>query len=307
MGMSGALRQKTDDAESTATIHEAIERGVNLLDTGDFYGFGHNELLVGKAIADRRDKVVLSVKFNGLRSPDGKFLGFDSQPEAVKNFIGYSLTRLGVDYIDIYRPSRLDPKVPIEETVGAIGELVQAGLVRYIGLSEVGAETIRRAHAVHPIADVQLEYSLMSRKPEETIVPVLDELGIAMTAYAVLSHGLLVSNPKPAEGGMRAHLPRLQGENFERNRRLVAALTAVAEEKGVTTSQLAIAWVLAKGANLIPVIGVSKRARLAESLEALNIELSPEDVVRIEQAVPADQVAGTRYAAPLMKMLDSER
>ncbi len=307
MGMSGGLRQATDDAESIATIHEAIERGVNMLDTGDFYGFGHNELLIGKAIRDRRDKVLLSVKFNGLRSPDGAFLGFDSRPAAVKNFLGYSLTRLGVDHIDVYRPSRLDPKVPIEDTIGAIQEMIQAGLVRHIGLSEVGPETIRRAHAVHPIADVQLEYSLMSRGPEEAIMPVLDELGIAMTAYGVLSHGLLTGNPKPAEGGMRAHLPRLGGENFEHNRKLVLALTAIAEEKGVTTSQLAIAWVLAKGANLVPVIGVRKRARLAESLDALKIGLSAEDVARIEQAVPADQVAGTRYAERLMKMLDSEK
>ena len=345
-GMSGSLGQAMDDAESIATIHEAIERGVNVLDTADFYGYGHNELLIGKAIKDRREKVVLSVKFDALRSPQGAFLGMDARAEAVKNFLGYTLTRLGVDYVDVYRPARLDPKVPIEETVGAISEMVKAGYVRHIGLSEVGAETIRRAQTVHPIADVQLEYSLMSRKPEEEIVPVLKELGIAMTAYGVLSHGLLTGNARPAgEGDGRAHLPRLKGENFEKNKKLADGLKAfslmqssaesssmwlfftekppsqslgpgylqgkcssvIAREKGVTTSQLAIAWVLARGADFVPVVGSRKRGQLQESLGALAIELSAEDVARMERAVPADEVAGTRYDERLMKMLDSEK
>ncbi len=306
-GMSPAAGQPTDDAESIATIQEAIERGVNVIDTADFYGAGHNELLIRKAIEGRRDKVVLSVKFNGLRSPDGAFVGLDSRPASVRNFIGYSLVRLGVDHIDIYRPSSLDPHVPIEETVGAIGDLVSAGYVRHIGLSEVGPETIRRAHAVHPICDLQIEYSLMSRDPEKTIFPVLKELGIAVTAYAVLSHGLLSGAARPAASGAHAHLPRLQGENFERNRHLVEALGEIAKDKGVTTAQLAIAWVLAKGPSLVPVIGARRRTRIDEALDALAIELSADDIARIERSVPPDAVAGTRYAEPLMKMLDSER
>lgn len=306
--MSGTVGQPTNDAESIATIHAAIERGVNVLDTADFYGHGHNELLIGKAIQGRRDQVVLSVKFNGLRSPDGAFVGLDSRPAAVKNFLGYTLNRLGVDHVDVYRPARLDPQVPIEDTIGAISELVQAGYVRQIGLSEVGAETIRRAHAVHPICDVQIEYSLMSRNPEKDIFPLLKELGIAVTAYGVLAHGLLSGTARPAgTGDPRAHLPWFREENFGRNQKLVEALGEIAQDKGVTTAQLAIAWVLAQGSNIIAIVGSRKRTQMQEALGALEIELSADDLARIEQAIPANAVAGTRYDEHLMKMLDSER
>ncbi len=305
--MSGTYGHASD-AESIATIHAAIERGVNVLDTADFYGSGHNELLIGKAIQGRRDKVALSVKFNGLRSPDGAFVGLDARPAAVKNFLAYTLTRLGVDHIDVYRPARLDPQVPIEDTIGAIGDLVTAGYVRQIGLSEVGPETIRRAHAVHPICDLQIEYSLMSRNAEKDIFPLLAELGIAVTAYGVLAHGLLSGKARQAgEGDPRAHLPWFKGENFARNQKLVEALGEIAREKGMTTAQLATAWVLAQGPSIIPVVGARNRAQLQETLGALEITLSADDLARIERAVPADAVAGTRYAEPLMQMLDSER
>ena len=305
--MSEPARRR-DDAESTAVIHEAVERGVTLIDTADFYGAGHNEILIGQAIRGRRDQVMLSVKFNALRSPDGAFVGFDSRPSAVKNFLAYSLTRLGVDHVDIYRPARLDPAVPIEDTIGAISDLVQAGWVRRIGLSEVGPETVRRAHAVHPICDVQIEYSLMSRGPEAELLPVLEELGISLTAYGVLSHGLLAGGAKPAQaGGPTAHLPRFSPDNFERNQRLVEALSEVARAKGVKTAQLATAWVLAQGASIIPVVGARTRDQLRQSLDTLQIDLSEQDLASIVKAVPPDAVAGTRYAEPLMAMLDSER
>jgi aryl-alcohol dehydrogenase-like predicted oxidoreductase len=305
MGMSGMYGQ-ADEGESIATIHAALDQGVTLFDTGDFYGNGHNELLLGRALKGRRDQALISVKFGALRMPNGAFIGFDTRPASVKNFLSHSLTRLGVDHIDVYRPSRLDPTVPIEDTVGAIAELVQAGYVRYIGLSEVGPETIRRAHAVHPIVDLQIEYSLISRGPEDKIFPLLDELGIAVTAYGVLSRGLLSGSAlKP--GDFRANLPRFKGENRERNERLVEALRQMAAEKGVTPTQLAIAWVLARGENIIPVIGARTRAQLAESLGALQVELSPEDLERIAEAVPASEVAGTRYDEHQMRSLDSER
>ncbi|MCU1244773.1 MAG: Aldo/keto reductase, partial [Acidobacteria bacterium] len=281
-------------------------RGVNLLDTGDFYSMGHNEMLVGRAIRDRRDRVLLSVKFGALRGPDGAWLGIDTRPAAVKNFLAHTLSRLGVGHIDIYRPARLDPAVPIEETIGAIAELVQAGYVRAIGLSEVGAETIRRAHAVHPITDLQIEYSLISRGPEAEIFPVLRELGIGVTAYGVLSRGLL-SGSVPGKGDFRAYLPRFRGENLDRNRPLVAALGAVAAERGVTPTQLAIAWVLARGESIVPVIGARRRSQLEESLGALAVRLSAAEREQIERAVPAEAVAGTRYDEHQMQALDSER
>ena len=306
MGMSG-MYGPADEAESIATIHAALDHGINLLDTGDFYGMGHNEMLIGRALRDRRDRALLSVKFGAQRAPDGSWIGYDARPQAVKNALAYSLTRLGVDHVDVYRPARLDPAVPIEETIGAIAEMVKAGYVRAIGLSEVGPETIRRAHAVHPIADLQIEYSLISRGPEREIFPLLDELGIAVTAYGVLSRGLL-SGSKPAEkGDFRAFLPRFKGENGERNRRLVEALENLAAEKGVSPTQLAIAWVLAKGKSIVPVIGARTRPQLTESLGALGIDLSSEDLARIEEAVPAEAVAGTRYDEHQMRMLDSER
>jgi len=306
MGMSG-MYGPADESESIATIHAALDQGVTLLDTGDFYGMGHNEMLIGRALRDRRDQALLSVKFGALRGPDGSWLGFDARPAAVKNSLAHSLTRLGVDHIDIYRPARLDPTVPIEETVGAIAELVQAGYVRAIGLSEVGAETIRRAAAVHPVCDLQIEYSLISRGPEEQIFPLLAELGIGVTAYGVLSRGLLSGSQPAAKGDFRAFLPRFTGENRERNERLVEALQTLAAEKGIRPAQLAIAWVLAKDKRIVPVVGARKRTQLAESLGALSVELSPEDLSRIQEAVPAASVAGTRYDAHQMRMLDSER
>jgi aryl-alcohol dehydrogenase-like predicted oxidoreductase len=306
MGMSG-MYGESDEAESIATIHAAIDAGVNLLDTGDFYGMGHNEMLVGRAIAGMRDKVLLSVKFGAQRSPDGSFLGFDARPAAVKTSLAYSLKRLGVDHIDIYRPARLDSAVPIEDTVGAIADMIKAGYVRYVALSEVGPETIRRAAAVHPVVDLQIEYSLISRSPEEKIFPMLDELGIATTAYGVLSRGLL-SNSKPAaKGDFRAGLPRFTGENLARNQELVAKLSAIAAVRNISTAQLSLAWVLAKGDSIIPVMGARKRTQLAESLTALDVRLSAEEVAQIEAAVPMEAVAGTRYDAHQMRMLDSEK
>jgi aryl-alcohol dehydrogenase-like predicted oxidoreductase len=306
MGMSG-MYGPADEQASIATIHAAVDQGVTLIDTGDFYGVGHNELLVGRAIRDRRDTVQLSVKFGALRGPDGSWAGIDARPVAVKNFIAYSLTRLGVDYIDIYRPARLDPQVPIEDTMGALADLVRAGYVRHIGLSEVGVETIQRAAAVHPIADLQIEYSLVSRDPEAHILPELEARGIGVTAYGVLSRGLLSGSVPKGPTDFRAHLPRFTGENAERNRQLVAALGALAAERGVTPSQLAIAWVLSRGARIVPVIGARTRAQLAESLAALDVVLDRDALARLEAAVPAASVAGTRYDAHQMKALDSER
>ncbi|MGO9829120.1 MAG: aldo/keto reductase [Myxococcaceae bacterium] len=306
MGMSGVYGP-TDEAESIATVHAALERGVMLLDTGDFYGMGHNEMLLGRALRGRRQQALLSVKFGALRSPDGRFLGFDARPAAVKNFLAHSLSRLGVDYVDIYRPARLDPNVPIEDTVGAIAELVTAGYVRAIGLSEVGADTVARAQAVHPIADLQIEYSLLSRGPEEEIFPRLQQLGVGVTAYGVLSRGLL-SGSKPApKGDFRAAFPRFSGENQERNAPLVQALHQAAQQKGCTPTQLAIAWVLAKDSRIVPTVGARTRAQLAEMLGALEVRLSPEEVARLQEAVPASAVAGTRYEAHQMRTLDSEK
>jgi len=306
MGMSG-MYGAANEAESIATIHAALDAGVTLLDTGDYYGAGHNELLIGRALKDRRDKALVSVKFGALRGPDGSWLGIDTRPSAVRNFVGYTLTRLGLDHVDIYRPGRLDPQVPIEETVGAIADLVKAGYVRAVGLSEVGPETIRRAHAVHPICDLQIEYSLVSRGPEAAIFPLLRELGIGVTAYGVLSRGLLSGSRPTSPGDFRAYLPRFSGENRQRNERLVEDLQKVAAERGATASQLAIAWALSKGQNIVPVIGARTRAQLSEALGALHVALSPEQIARIEEAVPASSVAGTRYDEHQMRVLDSER
>ena len=306
MGMSG-MYGPADEAESIATIHAALDAGINLLDTGDYYGAGHNELLIGRALRDRRDKALVSVKFGAFRGPDGSWIGIDTRPAATKNFLAYTLTRLGLDHVDIYRPGRLDPNVPIEETIGGIADLVKAGWVRAIGLSEVGADTIRRANAVHPISDLQIEYSLISRGPETTIFPLLAELSIGVTAYGVLSRGLLSGSRPKAQSDLRARLPRFTSENRERNERLIEALQNVAREKNVTASQLAIAWVLAKGTSIVPLIGARTRAQLAESLGALRVTLTPDDITRIEAAVPAAAVAGTRYDEHQMRMLDSER
>jgi len=306
MGMS-RMYGPADDAESIATIHAALERGINLLDTGDFYASGHNEALVGRAIADRRDRVLLSVKFGALRTPDGGWGGVDGRPAAVKNFAAYSLQRLGVDHIDIYRLARLDPQVPIEDTIGAIAELVKSGHVRHIGLSELGADAIRRAAAVHPIVDLQIEYSLLSRGPEAQILPTLAELGIGMTAYGVLSRGLLAGSRPQGPGDFRSYLPRFNGENLAQNQRLVDALAAVGRARGATSSQLAIAWVLSRGASIVPVIGARTRVQLGEALAALALGLRPDELAQIEAAVPMEAVAGDRYDAHQMKHLDSER
>lgn len=311
MGMSD-LYGPADRREGLATIHAALDAGITLLDTGDFYGMGHNEMLIGEALRTvDRDTVAISVKFGAQRGPDGAWLGFDSRPQAVKLALAYTLKRLGVDHIDIYRPARLDPAVPIEETVGAIADLVRAGYVRHIGLSEVGAETIRRAHAVHPIVDLQIEYSLISRGIEDDILPACRELGVGITAYGVLSRGLISGHWKPgaagAAGDFRRHSPRFQPGNLERNLELVEALRGVAEARGVTVAQIAIAWVLAQGPDILPLIGARRRDRLDEALGALDIALTPEDVATIEKAAPRNAAAGDRYAPAQMAMLDSER
>ncbi len=309
MGMGKkAFYGDSDETENIATIHAALERGINLLDTGDFYGIGSNELLVGQALRGKRDQALLSVKFGALRGPDGSFLGFDTRPAAVKNSLAHSLTRLGVDYIDIYRPSRLDPTVPIEDTIGAIADMVKAGYVRHIALSEVGAETIKRAAAVHPIVDLQIEYSIISRGPEDKIVPALREHGVAMTAYGVLSRGLL-TNTKPDAKDFRAHMPRFAARDT--NQPVIDALARLAADRGVTPVQLAIAWVRAKGraagVTIIPTMGARNRTHLDDLFASLAIDLTPEEVTKLEHAIPASAIAGTRYAEAQMKSLDSER
>ncbi len=311
MGMSG-MYGPSDRAESIATIHAALDAGINLLDTGDFYGMGHNEMLIGEALRGRRrEDAVISVKFGALRGPDGAWAGYDSRPAAIRNFLAYTLTRLGVDYIDIYRPARLDPNVPIEETIGAMADLVKEGYIRHIGLSEVGAETIRRAAKVAPICDLQIEYSLISRGIEEKILPACRELGIAITAYGVLSRGLISGHWQKGQGksagDFRAYSPRFQEGNVERNLELVEALRAVAEAKGVTVAQVAIAWVAAQGADILPLVGARRRDRLAEALGALDVALSVEDLAAIEAAVPRDAAAGGRYAEAMLAHMDSEK
>jgi aryl-alcohol dehydrogenase-like predicted oxidoreductase len=311
MGMSD-LYGPSDEAESIATIHAALESGITLLDTGDFYGMGHNELLIREALRGRRrDEVVISVKFGALRDPSGGWLGSDGRPVAVKNSLAYTLRRLGTDYVDIYRQARLDPSVPVEETVGAVAELVQAGYVRHVGLSEVGVETVRRAHAVHPISDLQIEYSLFSRGIEQAILPACRELGIGITAYGVLSRGLLSGHwsRERAAGApdFRSGSPRFQGENLERNLGLVEALRSVAADRGLSVAQAAIGWVLAQGDDIVPLVGARRRERLTEALGALAHTLTAEDLAQLERAVPAESVAGERYNAYLMAGLDSER
>ncbi|WP_167153383.1 aldo/keto reductase [Streptomyces sp. MBT27] len=317
MGMS-ALYGEADRDESIATIHAALDAGVTLLDTGDFYAMGHNEMLIGEALrsapAAAREQALTSVKFGALRDPDGGWSGYDGRPGAVKNFAAYSLQRLGVDHIDIYRIARIDPDVPIEETVGAIAELVQAGHVRHIGLSEVGAASLRRAAAVAPISDLQIEYSLISRGIEDEILPTASELGIGVTAYGVLSRGLIsghfTRDRRLAAGDFRGMSPRFQGENLQHNLDLVDALRKIAEQKGVSVAQTAIAWVLAQGprhgADIVPLVGARRRDRLAEALGALDVELTASDLAAIEAAVPAGAAAGDRYPQAQMAHLDSE-
>jgi aryl-alcohol dehydrogenase-like predicted oxidoreductase len=311
MGMSD-LYGPADDAESVATIRASLDAGVTLLDTGDFYGAGHNELLIRQGLQGySRQKVLLSVKFGALRNPGGNWIGVDARPAAVKNFLAYTLRRLGTDYIDIYRPARVDPSVPIEETVGAIVEMINAGYVRYLGLSEAGAETVRRAHAVHPVADLQIEYSLLSRGIEAEILPTCRELGIGITAYGVLSRGLLSGHWSKERaltvGDFRSFSPRFGGRNLEHNLGLIDALRALARAKGATVAQIAIAWVLSRGSDIVPLIGARRRDRLAEALGALDLDLTSEDLVAIERAVPIGAAAGERYPTAQMAHLDSER
>jgi aryl-alcohol dehydrogenase-like predicted oxidoreductase len=311
MGMS-ALYGPVDRDESIATIHAALDAGINLLDTGDFYGMGHNELLIREALAGRnRDDVLISVKFGALRGPDGSWLGYDARPEAVKTWLAYTLTRLGTDHVDIYRPARLDPQVPIEETIGALAEMVDAGYVRHIGLSELGADTVRRAQAVHPISDLQIEYSLISRGIEEEILPTCRELGIGVTAYGVLSRGLISGHwsreRELGQSDFRALSPRFQGENLEHNLAIVDRLDEVAARRGVSVAQIAIAWALSRGEDIVPLVGARRRDRLEEALGALELELSDEDRAAIEDAVPAGAAAGERYPEQQLAMLDSER
>jgi aryl-alcohol dehydrogenase-like predicted oxidoreductase len=310
MGMSGTYGP-ADRQESIATIHAALDADITLLDTGDFYGMGHNEMLIAEALKGvPREQFLVSVKFGALRDPTSGWLGVDTRPAAVKTFLAYSLNRLGLDYIDIYRPARLDPKVPIEETVGAIGEMVKAGYVRYIGLSEVGPETLRRAAAVHPICDLQIEYSLLSRGIETQILPTARELGIAITAYGVLSRGLISGHWRkeaPAPGDFRAHSPRFQAANVDANLALAESLRHVAEGMGISTAQAAIAWVAQQGEDIVPLVGARRRDRLSEAVGSLGVKLSAKDLAAIEAAVPPDAAAGSRYPEAAMADLDSER
>jgi aryl-alcohol dehydrogenase-like predicted oxidoreductase len=309
MGMSG-MYGNADRAESIATIHAALDAGITLLDTGDFYGMGHNEMLIGEALRGvPRDKFVVSVKFGALRDAAGGWGGYDARPAAVKNFLAYTLRRLDLDYIDIYRPARLDQNVPIEDTVGAIADSIKAGYVRHVGLSEVGAQTIRRAAAIHPISDLQIEYSLISRGIEDQILPACRDLGIGITAYGVLSRGLISGHWRKdaaGAGDFRAFSPRFQGENVERNLALVDALRKVAEAKGVSVAQIAIAWVAVQGDDIVPLVGARKRDRLTEALGVLDVMLSAADLAAIEQAVPKGAAAGDRYPGAAMADLDSE-
>jgi aryl-alcohol dehydrogenase-like predicted oxidoreductase len=311
MGMSD-LYGPADRGESIATLHAALEAGVTLLDTGDFYGMGHNELLIGAALAGgRRERALLSVKFGAMRDPTGNFIGYDARPHAVKNYLAYTLKRLGTDYIDIYRPSRVDPAVPIEDTVGALAELIRAGHVKHIGLSEVNGETLRRAHAVHPVVDVQIEYSMISRGLENGLLQTARELGVGITAYGVLSRGLISghwSKARAGEADFRGqNSPRFQGDNLDANLALVERVRDIAKGMGASVAQVAIAWVLALGSDIVPLIGARRRDRLQEALGALDLALSKEDLARLETAVPKDAAAGTRYNAYQMDHLDSEK
>jgi aryl-alcohol dehydrogenase-like predicted oxidoreductase len=310
MGMSGVYGP-AERGECIDTIHAALDAGVTLLDTGDFYGMGHNEMLIGEALrGTRRDRALVSVKFGALRDPAGGWSGFDARPAAVKNFLGYTLQRLGLDHIDIYRPARLDPAVPVEDTIGAIADMVAAGCVRHIGLSEVGRATIRRAASVHPIADLQIEYSLISRGIEDTILPACRELGIGITAYGVLARGLISGHWRKdaaAPGDFRTHSPRFQAANADTNLALVEALRIIANVKSVSVTQVAIAWVAAQGNDIVPLVGCRRRDQLGEALGGLEVALTPADLAAIEQAVPKGAAAGQRYDAAQMAMLDSER
>jgi pyridoxine 4-dehydrogenase len=310
MGMSD-FYGPADRSESIATIHAALDAGITLLDTGDFYGMGHNEMLIREALTGRnRDNLQISVKFGALRDPDKGFLGYDSRPAAIRNFVAYSLQRLGVDAIDIYRPARLDPDVPIEETVGAMADMIKAGWIRHIGLSEVGSDTIRRAHAVHPIVDLQIEYSLLARGIEPDILKTCRELGIGITAYGVLARGLISGHWSKDRSGaqdFRAMSPRFQGANLDANLMLVDALRRVAEDAGASPAQVAIAWVAAQGNDIVPLVGARRRDRLAEALGALDVKLTPAHLKALAEAFPPDVAAGARYPEAQLAHMDSEK
>jgi aryl-alcohol dehydrogenase-like predicted oxidoreductase len=310
MGMSD-FYGPADRDESLTTIHAALEAGITLLDTGDFYGMGHNEMLIAEALRGhpKRANAQISVKFGALRGPDMAWNGYDSRPVAVKNFVAYSLKRLNVEAIDIYRPARLDPNVPIEDTIGAIADLIKAGYVRHIGLSEVGTETIRRAAKVHPIADLQIEYSLISRGIERDILPTCRELGIGITAYGVLSRGLISGHWSKGQGtqDFRSISPRFSAANIDHNLALVEKLRAIASEIGASVAQVAIAWVAAQGNDIVPLVGARRRDRLTEALGALNVKLTPAHLAALEQAIPADAAAGGRYPDSQLAHMDSEK
>jgi aryl-alcohol dehydrogenase-like predicted oxidoreductase len=309
MGMSGGYGP-ADDRESIATVHAALDAGITMLDTADVYGMGQNEMLLKEALkGGRRERAFIAVRFGALRGPDGKWLGLNATPDAVKTFLGYSLRRLGTDYVDLYQPARVDPAVPIEDTIGAIAEMVQAGYVRHIGITEASVATIRRAHAVHPLVSLQIEYSLFSRGVEAEILPTLRELGMSLVAYGVLSRGLIsdrAQDETTPPGEIRGRMPRFAGENYARNRALVDALRTIARDKGASVAQLAIAWVRARGDDVIPLIGARRRDQLGEAIGACDVALSADNLARIERAVPPGAVAGARYAPPLMEHLDSE-
>ena len=312
MGMGkAALYGESDSAESIRTIHAAIASGINLLDTGDFYGMGQNELLIRQALAELgpsgRDKVLLSVKFGALRGPNGAWLGPDCRPVAVKSALAQSLSKLGVDYIDIYRPARLDDSVPIEDTVGAIADMVKQGYVRFIGLSEMNTETVRRAQTVAPICDLQIEYGIATRGIETALLPDLRALGVGVTAYGVLSRGLLTGAVPAPKGDFRRFLPRFTGSNLITNRALAEALAAAAAERGATAAQMAIAWALSRGEDIVALLGSRTVAQVEEAIAATQIHLSPDEIAALEATLPSAQVAGSRYDKHSMAHLDSER
>jgi aryl-alcohol dehydrogenase-like predicted oxidoreductase len=312
MGMGkAALYGESDEAESVRAIHAAIDLGITVLDTGDFYGMGQNELLLRRALAEmspaKRQKVVLSVKFGALRGPNGAWLGPDCRPATAKNALAQSLSKLGVDQIGIYRPARLDDSVPIEDTVGAIADMVKQGYVQHIGLSEMSVETVRRAQTVAPICDLQIEYGLATRMIEASILPGLRTSGVGITAYGVLARGLLSGSLPQPKGDFRRFLPRFTGTNLAKNQSLAAELARLAEGRGVTASQLAIAWVLAQGDDIVPLLGARTVRQVEEAVAATSIRLSAEEMQQLEAAVPFRDIVGSRYDKHSMAHLDSER